>query len=151
MMTDEAVTNESVSRPGGAPAGNRNSVKHGLRMTVGRLPRNCKWITDRVSQFRRMLERAIKERHGSLSVAHSFYVQSASRCEQNSLLAQRWLRLKGDDLTPETFMRFSNEVMRATLERDKYIRSAPDIAPVAEPDGDDDWDLDDDQGKETNQ
>ena len=80
---------------GGAPAGNKNAMRHGL--TVGTLPKSCSYVTKATNQFRRELEVLVLEEHGGeIDLYRASLIHSACRWERHALLCQRWLRQCGD-------------------------------------------------------
>lgn len=115
---------------GGAPVGNRNRLRHGLR--AGRLPRGCGSIRKACDRLRRQLEDAVVYERGEVSLADAATIQTALRWERHAMLSQRWLRLEGDSLTPGDRLAFSREIARASAERDKCLRSL-NLEPAAEP------------------
>ena len=130
---------------GGAPAGNKNAMRHGL--TVGTLPKSCSYVTKATNQFRRELEALVCEEHGEIDLYRASLIHSACRWERHALLCQRWLRQCGDvptitktktstksgdttdsveKMTPEGMtheqrLSYSREICKASECRDKCI------------------------------
>ncbi len=105
----------------GAPSGNRNSLRHGLR--AGRLPPGCNSIRHAIDELRRQLEDAVLSVHGQIDIVAAAQIQSAVRWERHAMLAQRWLRLRADLLQPAELLAFSRDIARASSERDKVINA----------------------------
>lgn len=49
-------------------------------------------------------------------------ITTALKWERHSQLATRWLRVKGDKLSPTEQLNFSREIAKASTERDKAIK-----------------------------
>lgn len=85
---------------GGAPAGNRNHLRHGTVsfLMTGRLPPGASYIRRALGRLRVELETAVRNQHGGeLSIYHASLVQSALRHEARACLLTRYLRLMGHD------------------------------------------------------
>ncbi len=122
--TDMETTSDTPTSKPGAPAGNGNNLRHGLRsLTIGNLPKGCGWIKSLVTQSRKMLEAAVIVEKGKVSTYDACVLQSAARWEQHGLLAQRWLRMNGDTMSDADRLTYSREIARASTERDKCLRS----------------------------
>lgn len=100
--------------------GNRNSMRHGLR--AGRLPKGAAYIRRETDRLRSVIECAVVERHGEISVYHAAIVQTCIRWERHAMLAQRWMRLEAGDMDASTRLAYSREIARASSERDKCLR-----------------------------
>ena len=81
-MTD---SNGDGRKPG-APQGNTNAMRHGLR--CGTLPSGFRSITNSVSRLRQELETEIVQRHGTVDTYRAALVQSCCRHEQRAALLQ---------------------------------------------------------------
>lgn len=103
----------------GAPLGNVNNLRHGLR--AGQLPKDAKYIENRLNAFRRQLEAAVFEAKGEVSLVDAATIQTCLRWERHAALAQRWLNKQYAELKPEQRLTFSREVARASAERDKAL------------------------------
>ena len=103
----------------GAPKTNGNAIRHGLK--AGQLPRDCKYIEYRLNAFRRMLEAAVLEARGAVTINDAALIQTCLRWERHAALAQRWLVKAGDTLKPADKLTFSREIGRASAERDKAL------------------------------
>lgn len=103
----------------GPPLGNSNSLRHGLK--AGQLPKDAKYIENRLNAFRRMLEQAVLDGRGEVNIPDAAYIQTALRWERHACLAQRWLNKAGDTLKPTDKLTFSREIAKASAERDKAV------------------------------
>ena len=104
----------------GPPKDNRNAMRHGLK--AGKLPADAKYIETRLNLFRRNLEDAVIESKGAVSITDASAINTAVKWERHGCLAQRWLRVEGDKLTPTDCLRFSEAIAKASDSRDKAIR-----------------------------
>lgn len=114
----------------GAPAGNVNGLTHGMRSSddvmnvrfnLGKLPPMLKRIERAVNLFRRAIESAVVDAHGSVGVYHAALVQSAARLEARALMAQRWLRLNIEELDMNEKLACSKAIAEASTARDKCL------------------------------
>lgn len=103
----------------GAPAGNRNAMRHGL--TTGAAPEP--YVTQLGRQFRRSIEEAVISATGSITVAAASEIQAAAEWETHRIKAKRWLREAGDKLTLEQKLAFSREAAKAASERTKHLKA----------------------------
>jgi hypothetical protein len=115
-----------AARGHGAPVGNANSLKHGLRasrrqLTLGKLPRGCAHVVSRVGALRRILEDLHIEHHGDLDYKAELIIQSACRHEQAALLAQRWLRISADTMNHAERLQYLQAIANESDKRDKSI------------------------------
>lgn len=111
---------------GGAPAGNRNALRHGLyaashRLTLGTLPDGLRSVQDDAYAFRAAIEAAVVDAHGAISLTNACLIATASRWERHGALCLRWLREQHGELAPGERLSFSREIARASAERDKAI------------------------------
>jgi len=97
----------------------RATIRHGLK--AGQLPQGCKYIEIRLNIFRRRLEDAVLQTKGNVSLVSAAAIQTALRWERHGALAQRWLRLKANELKPAELLQFSREIARASTERDRAL------------------------------
>lgn len=104
----------------GAAINNRSAMRHGL--SAGKLPKNCRYIELRLNKIRRVLEDAVVQAKGEISVPDAAMIQSAIRWEKHSELCSRWLWLESNDLKAIDKAHFSREIARGSSERDKAIR-----------------------------
>lgn len=109
-----------------AAVGHGPPMKHGLaskrrRFTIGKLPKGCSWINTLVSTLRRELEALTLQVHGMLGPKEELFIQSACRHEQAALLAQRWLRLKGDTMTHGERLQYLQAIAAESDKRDKCV------------------------------
>jgi hypothetical protein len=119
--TDNGTPRTDTPGRRGAPAGNTNALRHGLRS--GKLPTRCKFIENATNAFRRELEAVVIKMKGAISISDAAAINSATKWEQHGLLARYWLRKEIDKLTPSDRLRFSEAIARASDARDKAIRA----------------------------
>lgn len=117
-------------RKRGAPRGNANGMKHGLRsaggvmdfrLTLGKFP--CKWryIENAVNPYRASIEQDVIERHGRISLYHAGLIQTAARWEAHAMLVRRWLMDNIETLSPTEKSALSKAVAEASTARDKCL------------------------------
>lgn len=108
-----------------APAGNKNSMTHGLRtdfrFPLGKLAPDLKKIEEQANGFRRAVEAAVMAKHGRIDFRAAAAISTAARWERHALLAQRWLKLRGDVMKDSDRLKFSESVALASTNRDKCI------------------------------
>jgi len=102
-----------------------------MRMVVGHLPKQCKWIQQRVAELRRIVEAEVLQRRSVIGAWDAAQIQTICRLEQHAMLAQRYLRKAGDSLSPDAFLKLSGEIAKAAVERDKCLASLGLDKPVA--------------------
>lgn len=107
--------------PGGQP-GNRNSLKHGLRMALNELPKGCGRLRRERYIMRSLLESAVVERDGTIGTYQAAVIQTACRWATHSALAARWLRL-APDLTIEQKLALSKAVALGSENRDRCLKA----------------------------
>jgi hypothetical protein len=120
-MTDQTEADPSETRVRGAQPGNRNSVRHGLRMTSGRMPDGCKYIAEDTAGLRRLLEQGVMDLRKRITTWDALMIQNVVRLERHARLCERLLRLKADEMAPDAIARLSEAITKASCERDKYI------------------------------
>jgi hypothetical protein len=74
------------------------------------------------------------EARGEVTLTDAAFVNTAYRAERHAQLAQRWLALEAENMTPADRLNYSREVVRASAERDKAIQALclpkrPDASP----------------------
>ncbi len=105
-------------KPGrGAPRGNGNAVRHGLRGSKS--PAGCSYIDKQTRSLRAAILGELAER-GDLSLYREALAQSCLRHETRALLAARWLREK-KDLDLEKRLALVATISRATDDRDRCL------------------------------
>lgn len=127
-MSDEQATNQVTEATeteaaqidqGGAPEGNQNAIRHGLRASS--LPAGCAYIEGQVKTFRRYVRDLLEQQHGNVTVYQEAVLQSAIRHEQRALLASRWLRIEKElDLNQK--LALTAAVANASDARDKCLQ-----------------------------
>jgi hypothetical protein len=115
----QALATQPKRRSGGAPAGNRNGCRHGLRGAA--LPRGCERVGREINLFRRALETAVLDARGEITLVDASLINTAYRAERHAQLSQRWLGKEAHDMTPADRLNYSREVVRASESRDKAI------------------------------
>jgi len=107
-------------KPGrsGPPRGNRNALRHGLRGAV--LPKDARYIQNRLDNIKRILEDAVLRARGAVDEADAAAIQTAQRWERVACLAERWARLKGDELK-DKMVDYYERAAKASEARDKAI------------------------------
>ncbi len=120
-MTTTATQQPTTETPRGpgAPLGNTNAVRHGMRGAG--LPPGCQHIQRATCHFRRQLESAVMEARGEITLVDAAFVNTAFRSERHAQLAQRWLAKEAENMTPSDRLNYSREVARASSDRDKAI------------------------------
>jgi hypothetical protein len=89
----------------GAPHGNANGMKHGLksppeRFALGVLPRKLKRVEQNLLAFRRKLEAEVTTVHGTISIYLASIIHEVCAWERHAALCGRWLRDE-TTLTPD--------------------------------------------------
>ena len=110
----------------GAPTGNQNATKHGLRvcrkgLTLSRLPRGCLGLSKRAELFRRHVEDAVFQQHGEIDTYRASLIHSATTWVTHGLLAARWLRLE-PDLTISERIELSKQVALSAEKRSACLK-----------------------------
>lgn len=105
----------------GAPKGNRNALRHGMRS--GELPKDCKDIEINVNKLRRNIEDAVLKSKGQISVTDAGLINTAIKWERHSALAHRWLTRQYKKLKPSEQLHFSKEVATASDKRDAALEA----------------------------
>jgi len=104
----------------GPPKGNANAIRHG--MSGGKLPKDCKYIENRVNALRRQVEAALIEAKGEIGIVDAASINSVLKWERHGLLAAHWLRHEAEKLTVSERLKFSEAIAKASDARDKAIR-----------------------------
>lgn len=103
----------------GAPVGNANRTRHGMRGAG--LPPGCGHIQRATCAFRREVEAAVLEARGEITLVDAASINTAFRAERHAQLAQRWLAVEAESMTPADRLNYSREVARASELRDKAL------------------------------
>ncbi len=108
-----------------APTGNRNRTTHGRRgfLALGTLPKGAAYIRRCIGQLRAECEAAVIEAKGQLNLTDAATCQSVARHEGRALLAVRWLRQRGSEMSDSERLGYLRELGNATDARDRAIRS----------------------------
>jgi len=119
---------KTAERKTGAPKGNINGFRHGLRqggrrlLIIGSLPAGHRWAERIIDRLRVEWEQHVIAAKGRLSRADEETIQSAIRWERHAVLATCWLRKGFDTLTADQRLAFSREIAEASEKRDRKLR-----------------------------
>jgi hypothetical protein len=108
------------------------NLRHGgfARQPLAALPRKAEYLRKKTARFRALLEKATRDKHGSISVAHAMAIQNASTHFALAEIWQRRLRLDHDTMDHATLADTSDRVSREIDRRDQAIaRLGLDGAP----------------------
>jgi hypothetical protein len=119
MTTTDKPVDPDRNR-GGAPEGNRNNLRWGLR--CGQLPADCGHIKRERNKLRRFIEDLVIEAKGEISLLDAALINSAVRWEVHAMLAGRKMQ-HAADLTTMQEVELSREVAKASDNRDKCLKS----------------------------
>jgi hypothetical protein len=119
-MSPESKQKSKAKNKGGAPAGNRNAVRHGL--TTGQPAPGCTGITAQTNRFRRAVEDLALSSLPSIGPLEAGVIQAACAWHQHGLQARWWLKKGFDKMDDAQRLHFSRESARAFTERDKHLR-----------------------------
>ena len=97
----------------GAPLGNTNGVRHGLRMALPRLPKGCRHIQRQADNLRLALESALQGRARELGPYAAACIAAVAKWQRHGSLAARWLRQREAELSDADRLRYSEAVARA--------------------------------------
>lgn len=92
-------------------------------MTLGTLPKGCRYVNRLALAFQRSLEAAVRAVHGEITFSLASLVNSATRAERGALLIQRWMRESDAKLSPSEKLNFNREYWAFTERRDRCIRA----------------------------
>src|SRR5580704_1541002 len=113
------ATDADRKRTGGAPDGNANALKNGLR--CGKFPPGSEYLIKQVASFRKVAEAAILDARGQLGFYETSLLQTAIEHYSHGLRVRRWLRVGWNDLNLDQRLAYSREIARAFSERDKVL------------------------------
>jgi hypothetical protein len=120
--------NEQKPSKNGAPEGNENAIRHGLRglTTSGRVPLKVKGGRDlrkRLGEMCLELGAEIRQRQGrDPSLFEIAVIQSAKRHEARAQLLERWLDKEWEKLSVQDRLAILREIGNATDSRDKCLK-----------------------------
>ena len=109
----------SPKEAGGAPPGNRNSYKHGLRST--RLGPGMEYINRQAITYRKAVETETLGVRGKLGVWEQSLLQTATQWLITALKIERLLRFFDADLNNDQRVSYAEKCARALSERDKCL------------------------------
>lgn len=118
-MTTAITQAENPHKRRGAPLGNMNAARHGMRGSG--LPAGCGHIRKATLDFRRQVESEVLAARGEITLADAACINTAFRAERHAQLAQRWLSKEAENMTPADRLNYSREVVKASEARDKAI------------------------------
>jgi hypothetical protein len=113
----------------GAPRGNINAIRTlarsdpqvmAMRFELGTMPRGWERCERVANHFRRVIEAAVMQAHGEITVVQALAINTAARLERHCQVALKLLR-DGRDLATDQRCNLSREIARASAERDKAI------------------------------
>ena len=113
----------AIGNAGGAPAGNRNGVRHGLHsfQRRGVLPPGHEDVAESLAQLQGDLEAAIADLHdGEVSVTRAAQIDAARRHEAGAQLLAKWLA-ENPQLPIERRVELIREISRLTDRRNSCI------------------------------
>ena len=124
-MSNTQIADPKTSRKskgkGGAPQGNRNATRHGLRASS--LPPGCLYLQSQLTAFRRYIRDELVARDSRPTTTYQEAIlQSAVRHETRAVLAGRWLRKEAAKLTIEQRISLTREIGNATDARDRCLK-----------------------------
>jgi len=108
-----------AKRKGGAPKGNLNSMRHGLRSS--RVPNDSSYMLREANIFRTCVEAAILDRFGSIDVLRAALVQTCIQWQIHAMKLRRLLLVKATELTIDQMVNFAERACRALAERDRCL------------------------------
>jgi hypothetical protein len=113
-------TETPKKRRRGAPSGNTNALKTGLRS--GKFPPGTEYLIKEITRFKHLCSAAIAEIHGELGFQQVALLQTACEHYSHGLRVRRWLRVGWDDLTADQVIAYSREIGQAFDKRDKVLK-----------------------------
>lgn len=123
-----AAPAQTPPRATGAPLGNVNSQKHGLRsergrrlMILGGVAKGDGYVKRTLEALRTAWEESVVRLKGTLSPPDEAAICTAIRWEQHALRAGAWLRRADATLTPQEKLEFSRQIAEAGERRDKAL------------------------------
>lgn len=118
-MSDEThIEGDEQQTRRGAPDGNRNRLRHGLR--TSRTPPGCRDIEIDARKLRRNLEDAVLANCGEVAIYQAALINSAVRHEKRARLIERWLS-QNAELPLTDRCQLLRELSAATDSRDKCL------------------------------
>jgi len=105
----------------GAPRGNRNALRHGLKS--GELPKDCKYVEIRINVIRRNIEDAVIACKGKVSLTDAAYINTAIKWERYSILSHRWLTREYKKLPITERLKITKEIATSSEKRDAALEA----------------------------
>ncbi len=126
------TTIEQSKPQGGAPRGNVNAMRHGLRS--GSDPKGCSYIGKQAGEFRQSLEAKVLARAGEIDVYESSLIHTAVSWLKHGLKCRRWLKVNFNDLSADQRVTYSREAPRAFESMTRCLKLLGlDTKPNADP------------------
>ena len=109
----------------GGPLNNRNAETHGIHswLIIGKLPKGASYVRRVINRMKTELQAAVVEVKGELTVPDAALCQSAARHEGVVLLATRWLRERGNDMSDSDRLAYMRQISTGTDNRDRAIKA----------------------------
>lgn len=116
---------EKTGNKGGAPEGNTNAVRHGGRsnrhgLAVAKLGKRMAGAYIDAARLRRAIEKAVEEKHGSLSLLQLGKIQTAIRHELSCRASETAIR-DNPSMPPDQIRQHREYICRWSRERDKLL------------------------------
>ena len=109
----------------GGPLNNRNAETHGIHswLIIGKLPKGASYVRRVINRMKTELQAAVVEVKGELTVPDAALCQSAARHEGVVLLATRWLRERGNDMSDSDRLAYMRQISTGTDARDRAVKA----------------------------
>ena len=131
-MSTATAIDDATKPQGGAPRGNVNAMRHGLRS--GSDPPGCSYITRQASEFRQSLEAKVLAKTGEIDVYESSLIHTAVSWLKHGLKCRRWLRINFNDLSADQRVTYSREAPRAFESMTRCLKLLGlDVRPESDP------------------
>lgn len=133
---------------------NANSNGSLVRLPLGRLGKPWQWVRRQTEHFRRALETAVQERHGTVSLYHAKVIRTGTLALRSAMVVSRVLADAGppgkeDGISHEVWLAYADRQLRFEQVADKamkelgidrapdpwdaYYRNPPTVAPASPP------------------
>jgi len=91
-------------------------------LILGQMGRGTGWITTMIIRLEGALQAAVRDAGGELDILSLAVIQTACRYERLALFAQRELRRRADELSPDQLLAYQKTIPWASAQRDACIR-----------------------------
>jgi len=119
-----------AGKPGrsGPKQGNKNALKNGSRidrkrLTVGELPTKMIAVKREGRAYRRMLEEAVLDCKGEISVADSHRIDSAAAATIQAGICRWLLRHRFEEMSVTEIRNCTNDILKAKQARDAEVEA----------------------------